>query len=90
MLLQLGINISEAAVGVIDEGKTSAKWPFNASENKIEDQQQLLEEKSGSRIICPNVRILNGILGLNCLAHYQLLDWVCLPIQFAIVLLWFR
>ena len=78
MLLQLGINIlSEAAVGVIDEGKTSAKWPFNASENKIEDQQ-LLEEKSGSRIICPNVRILNGILGLNCLAHYQLLDWVCL------------
>lgn len=79
MLLQLGINISEAAVGVIDEGKTSAKWPFNASENKIEDQQQLLEEKSGSRIICPNVRILNGILGLNCLAHYQLLDWVCLP-----------
>ena len=33
------------AVGVIDEGKTSAKWPFNASENKIEDQQ-LLEEKS--------------------------------------------
>ena len=79
MLLQLGINISEAAEGVIDEGKTSAKWPFNASENKIEDQQQLLEEKSGSRIICPNVRILNGILGLNCLAHYQLLDWVCRP-----------
>lgn len=76
MLLQLGINIlSEAAVGVIDEGKTSAKWPFNASENKIEDQ--LLEEKSGSRIICPNVRILNGILGLNCLAHYQLLDIGC-------------
>ena len=46
LLLQLGYRDQYTeAVGVIDEGKTSAKWPFNASENKIEDQQ-LLEEKS--------------------------------------------
>ena len=47
MLLQLGINISEAAVGVIDEGKTSAKWPFNASENKIEDARFRFKRRVG-------------------------------------------